>query len=120
MPEIPQTQPVIWALVGAVVGAVLVAIARMMVAERRPERAAVEYGAGDGRPSAPLLTIAGAGYRATKSLAHRGRAPRSQTRLAADPWIGQMGLLRERVVPAASSRGFCDYPTARVGDLEKL
>jgi len=31
-----------------------------------------------------------------------------------DLWIGQMGLLREKVVPAASSRGFCDHPTARV------
>jgi DNA helicase-2/ATP-dependent DNA helicase PcrA len=35
------------------------------------QRAAVEYGIGEGRPSAPLLIIAGAGTGKTKTLAHR-------------------------------------------------
>ena len=35
------------------------------------QRAAVEYGIGFGRPSAPLLIIAGAGTGKTKTLAHR-------------------------------------------------
>jgi DNA helicase II / ATP-dependent DNA helicase PcrA len=35
------------------------------------QKAAVEYGIGVGRPSAPLLIIAGAGTGKTKTLAHR-------------------------------------------------
>src|ERR1700745_2576685 len=35
------------------------------------QRTAVEYGIADGRPTAPLLIIAGAGTGKTKTLAHR-------------------------------------------------
>src|ERR1700737_2392151 len=69
-----ETQPAIKALVGVV----LVAIARMMDMNEA-QRAAAQYGIGDGKPSGPLLTIASAGTPGkTKAFAHRGRAPRSQ------------------------------------------
>ena len=86
-----ETQPAIKALVGVV----LVAIARMMDMNEA-QRAAAQYGIGDGKPSGPLLTIASAGTGQDEGVCPpRSRTSFSnQTRLAADPWIGQMGLLR--------------------------
>src|ERR1700680_2899030 len=127
-----ETQPAIKALVGVV----LVAIARMMDMNEA-QGAADQYGIGDGKPSGPLLTIASAGTPGkTKAFAHRGRAPRSQIKRDSrrihglDRWafFAQREREREReresvcvcVVPAASSRGSCDHTTASVGDLEKL
>jgi hypothetical protein len=65
---------------------------------------------------------------------HRGRGYRARRRRLPTPvahlvlkrasrrlhGLDRWAFFAQRVVPAASSRGFYDHPTARVGDLEKL